>query len=541
VRFNDQEPIAPSWSSVLRYAAPGILLATILLVPFFGKAYTIDDPFFLREAEHTWHDPLHPTAFEIVWNQEVPQRASTLLPGGPLVPFLLLPVVLGGGVEWIGHLIQQLLFWVGICATVALALRCGLSKREAMLAALLVVATPAVLGMAGTVMPDIPAMTFSTLAVERLIAWKQQGRWHQGLMATLWMTAAPLTRSHLILLTGPALLLLVDLPAIRERRPWIGSFLRASAPVWIVPPLVALVLLITRDPDSSGGNVITAVQTHRSGLFAFNHNVLAFFGHWVLAIPLALPWAILRGRKLPWRTLWILIPTAIVVLMTRRWWMAFVVTLSMLVLTDILLLAWREKNQTKLFLGAYLFMALPIAFYVHLPSKYLIASAPGAAILVVGLFSAAPRRRVAAVFAAALCVGTLVGVLVVRADARMAGSMRDAAAQLIAPRIAAGQHVWYVGQWGFRWYAEQAGARPLTYTPPFPRPGDIIVFSRAGGAGAIKIIAKRRLLQVVSDTTPGGRIMDLKSGAGFFSTYWGYLPWSWGSNETNHFEVWQVE
>ena len=213
----------------------------------------------------------------------------------------------------------------------------------------------------------------------------------------------------------------------------------------------------------------------------------------------------------------------------------------MLVLTDILLLAWREKNQTKLFLGAYLFMALPIAFYVHLPSKYLIASAPGAAILVVGLFSAAPRQRVAAVFAAALCVGTVVGVLVVRTDARMAGSMRDAAAQLIAPRIAAGQHVWYVGQWGFRWYAEQAGARPLTYTPPFPRTGDIIVFSRAGGAGAIKIIAKRRLLQVVSDTTPGGRIMDLKSGAGFFSTYWGYLPWSWGSNETNHFEVWQVE
>jgi len=178
LRFNDQEPIAPSWSSVLRYAAPGILLATILLVPFFGKAYTIDDPFFLREAEHAWHDPLHPTAFEIVWNQEVPQRASTLLPGGPLVPFLLLPVVLGGGAEWIGHLIQQLLFWVGICATVALALRCGLSKREAMLAALLVVATPAVLGMAGTVMPDIPAMTFSTLAVERLIAWKQQRRCH---------------------------------------------------------------------------------------------------------------------------------------------------------------------------------------------------------------------------------------------------------------------------------------------------------------------------------------------------------------------------
>jgi len=92
VRLKDQAPSAPSWSSVLRYAAPGILLATILLVPFFGKAYTIDDPFFLRKAEHAWHDPLHPTAFEIVWNQEVPQRASTLLPGGPLVPFLLLPV-----------------------------------------------------------------------------------------------------------------------------------------------------------------------------------------------------------------------------------------------------------------------------------------------------------------------------------------------------------------------------------------------------------------------------------------------------------------
>ena len=51
----------------LRSAAPALGLAALVLLPFHDKAYTIDNPLFLRQAVQLLSDPLHPTAFEIVW------------------------------------------------------------------------------------------------------------------------------------------------------------------------------------------------------------------------------------------------------------------------------------------------------------------------------------------------------------------------------------------------------------------------------------------------------------------------------------------
>ena len=52
----------------LRLAAPAMLLASLLVLPFLDRPFTIDDPLFLRAAEHVLADPLHPASFEQVWN-----------------------------------------------------------------------------------------------------------------------------------------------------------------------------------------------------------------------------------------------------------------------------------------------------------------------------------------------------------------------------------------------------------------------------------------------------------------------------------------
>ena len=44
----------------LRLAAPAIFVASLLLLPFLNKPFTIDDPLFLRAARHALVDPLHP-------------------------------------------------------------------------------------------------------------------------------------------------------------------------------------------------------------------------------------------------------------------------------------------------------------------------------------------------------------------------------------------------------------------------------------------------------------------------------------------------
>ena len=169
----------PTTLGVLRRSLPAILLATVLLVPFLGKAFTIDDTVFLFEARHAFGDPLHPTAFELPWNKK-PERVSAIVPTGPVMAWLLVPAVLSPNPEILAHLLQLGMVWMAILATVGLALRLGVPSAWAAAAGLLVGVAPAVLGMAGTAMPDVPAMALGVAGLERLMAWRNARRIRRG-------------------------------------------------------------------------------------------------------------------------------------------------------------------------------------------------------------------------------------------------------------------------------------------------------------------------------------------------------------------------
>ncbi|MBV8831327.1 MAG: hypothetical protein JO108_19105 [Acidobacteriaceae bacterium] len=531
----------------MRTAAPAICLAAVLLLPFLHNAYTIDDPLFLREAEHTLHDPLHPTAFPVVWNRDIVLRASAFLPGGPVVPFLLLPVVIGGEAEWIGHGLQILYLAVTACGTVLLAMRCNLTEKQASMCALITVSTPAVLGMAGTIMPDIASLMFTVLALERLLGFRDERLLSSGLLATVWMVAAALTRSHLLLLVGPALLLLIDRSSVRWS--WqAGRRLALSIwPVLVAPLLFVLFLRLTSDPLRDDLNIVHALRTQTDSFYV-RRNAIAFLVHWAFALPMAIPYLLIRGRNLPWRAFGVFLPFAAVELIrdllgrsTLPFWIWGAGLLSALMLFDMVLQACRTRDRTRLSLCACLFLGLAALAYVHLPCKYLIPSVPAAAILLV-LAAPSVGPRYFAVVVALIAVGAAEGVLLLQGEKTLAASMYNAVNTLVKPHIQAGQTVWYAGHWGFHWYAEHAGARPLTLNAPFPHRGDIIVVSRADEPHALEAVSRRKLLQVLVEAKPSIRIMDPNSRAGFFSNYWGApLPLGWGSTPTNRFELWRVE
>jgi hypothetical protein len=58
------------FKTVLRCAAPAMIVAMLVLVPFLGKAFTIDDTLFLYLARHALTDPLHPAAFDMYWTSQ---------------------------------------------------------------------------------------------------------------------------------------------------------------------------------------------------------------------------------------------------------------------------------------------------------------------------------------------------------------------------------------------------------------------------------------------------------------------------------------
>src|ERR1039458_9189345 len=121
-----------------------MVLAALLVLPFLNTPFTIDDPIYLREAQHVLADPLHPQAFTMVWSTDLNLRVSQILPGGIAVPYLLIPAALARCAEWAGHLTQLVLLLAALFAAALAALRFGLDLRQARLTALLTAACPAV-------------------------------------------------------------------------------------------------------------------------------------------------------------------------------------------------------------------------------------------------------------------------------------------------------------------------------------------------------------------------------------------------------------
>ena len=529
----------------LRCAAPGMIVATAVLLPFLNKAFTIDDTLFLRQAEHLLTDPLHPTAFEMVWSEApVPRRVSQFMPTGPIMAYLLLPAVVLDGAEWAAHAVQIAMMGMAVFATATLGRRMGLGNAQATMAGILLATTPAALAMAGTAMPDVPAMALGALGLERLYAWKQQRRWHQCLVAAAALALAPLARPHLVLMLFIGGLVMAG--DARHWRQWSAVKWFRFLPIVLAPLITFVLMAMTRDPEGGTADVSRAAW-QLSSINLWRINLIAFAIHWVLVLPRAIPWVLLRGGSLLTRpSLFAALAalaaaTALAVSSSAgrsAFWIAPVAALGAAVLWDIVVDAWKRRDMSQGLLAAWLVVALPIALYVHMPSKYLLASAPAAALLIVTTGTRHDGRWAMGVVALSCALGLALGILILRADARFAGLGRRAATDVIAPQVAAGKHVWFSGHWGFQWYAEKAGARCLTTTPPHPDPGDVAVSSLRAFGLSINEFPNRRFVHSLAEATPGGRLMSTKHGAGFYSNGWGYLPWAWGTDEIERFDVW---
>jgi hypothetical protein len=519
-----------------------MLIAAILLLPFLNTPFTIDDPIYLNEARHVLADPLHPQAFDIVWSADFRLRASQILPGGIAAPYLLIPTAIAGYTEWAGHATELILLLAAIVVTAKTALRLGLDRDQARIAALLTATCPAVVPMAATVMPDIAALAFAIFGMERILIWSdvwRSGRnWHQAIAAACVLTLAALTRTHTLLLLAPAAVLLLDGITRDEIRASFQSFFRRFLPLLLVPVLFLAASRIAADPAPEGENILTLMLTVPGGLRLVAQNGFAFLAHWVLVVPLTIPRLILRFRAIRlWQFLAAL--SAAFLLSLRAGWVAFPAVATILVFLDILQDALRRRDRIQLALWLWLLLAIPVVIYIQLPSKYLLPSVPAAAILIGRQTRRDSLRWLMPVTATA---GAVLSLLILLGIRDLANIQRRAVDELIVPRIREGDRVWFAGHWGFQWYAELNPAMPLTFDPPFPLPGDVIVASQIDASRIARDPAGRKILRRVTyPSAPPGRIMDMSAGAGYFSSAYGYLPWVWGSGDASRFEVWQVE
>jgi hypothetical protein len=331
-----------------------------------------------------------------------------------------------------------------------------------------------------------------------------------------------------------------------DRQRWRDRAWRAWLPLLAAPCLILAALLATHDPALPQTAFARFTRSFTS-VWYLHRNLTAFAIHWTLAMPLALPWFLLHPHRVGTR--WLLpagsLLTTIVLLRIGEGWLALPLGicagLGAAVLWDILDDGWRRQDHLQLALGGWLLLAAPAAFYIHFPAKYLVASAPAAALLVARAALSRTPGAGRVILGGTLAAGALLGVLILQADATFAGLARHASVELIAPEVASGRRVWYAGFWGFQWYAEEAGARCLSVLPPHPQPGDRIVSSLRSGGDLVGLHPERRLLQTLAAEGAGGRIMSRRLGSGFYSQTWGYLPWAWGDDTLDRFDLWALD
>jgi hypothetical protein len=521
------------WAQNARLAAPAFVWVAVVFALFHDKAFTIDDPFFLAQAQQVLKEPLNPSGFGIVWGPEY-GRASEVSPTGPGMAYILTPTAALGGSEWVAHATVFAFLALGAWAAVAVARHLGATPKEARLVSLALVSVPVALAMGGTAMPDVPAMTVGLVGLERTLAFRSGRRTTQGTSAAVALGCAILIRSHAVMLLPVAAAFLVG---AELRSGWRSVEVRRLWPLGGAVLLAAAVAWTMRDAESGTMNFATSIDFLKAE--ALPKHLSGYFFHFVLALPLAPAWAVLHFRRLSIR---VFLVTCIAFALTLqfKWWYAIpVAAFGATVLVDVLRDIWRSQDPDRLALALWLLAALPVTIYVHLPAKYLTISAPAVALLLV--FEARSRspllRR--GLLTAWLVGGAALGLAILQADARLAAVGREAAARLVAPKVASGKNVWYAGSWGFHWYAESAGAKPLGADPDGPQTGDFIVYSsfRSGGLGEGTF---GRMTDRVVDSGACGRVMDRSAGAGFYSDGYGYLPWSWGTGEVDQYEQWLV-
>ncbi len=535
------------WLYVLPFA-----LALGALLPFLDKAFTIDDPLFLYQAQQSLKDPLHPTSFDVVWSDNKVVRCSSIMPSGPVQAFLLIPTLLLGASERVAHASQLLVLLAGIAATLLLARDLGLSLRGQIIAGAVVAVSPCVVGMTGTAMPDVPAMTLGTWGLFAALRWRNSRRWPWLLATLLFVTLAALARPHGIGFVGLVFLLWASYdPSEKPLRRFAWRLVEVL-PLAVVPLLVVLWGYIARDTAATGGNLAKATQGLATLLEPDRHFV-AFFSHWALTTPLALLVPILRRGRLPWVVVGTLaLPFGVLVAglgFFKQTWVGPLCALSLAALIAIWFRPRLADRSAHFAFSVALLMPLGLMVYVHLPCKYLATSVPAAAILLGAEFDAAIAARLerpligAAI--ATIALFSITSMLVLAGDAAYGRLSQRAVAEFVKPNVDAGRKVWLAGHWGFQWYGERAGGTVLTLDS-HPAPGDLLVFPSKNHDGAYlpdQFLRRAKLDRLYDNEsklhTMHHGIIGNGFGAGFYSNWWGLLPVVIGRAEMEQWELWE--
>jgi len=533
-------------------------LAVLPLLPFLGKAFSIDAPVFLAVAEQILRDPLDPYGFEMVWDPTAPE-AHLFNRNPPLLSYYLAPWIAAAGArEWVLH---AALLPFPLCAALAFA---GIARRlagDALRPAALLVVTPVFLVLATTLLLDVPLLAMWLLAVWALLRSAEGGGLGfavgaglaaaaAGLVKYVGLCAAPLLAAGALLLhprPGRALAATL-LPPLAI---WTGWSL-FTAWVYGTPHLLGSTDVVTDrarevfDPNDFWNQVVSVPIYYGAGLLFpvfLWARVLVRAGHraeWAVAgvlgglgvvtfvLPEGQP---LRRVPLGWDEA-VLAATGFAGAL--HLWVAALATRRVL----------RDPVDAFLALWAGGLLVFSMLLNWHVNAADALLAAPPVLLLLWRREELRPGPREAGVWIAAMLGFSL---LLAAADAVQANSYREAARRIGAEIGDRGGDRFAVGQWGLQHYLEEEGFRqvlPPHYGRSRLERGDLVASARNVSQMDVfqnmKPYRMRRIWSWEETTWLPLRTTNADAGAGFYSHHSGYAPFAFDTGPVEQFGLAEV-
>ena len=528
------------------------LAAVACLAPFCGSAYKVDDPLFLRAAEQIRGHPADFYGFTFNWfGKQAPM--IEVFDNPPLTCcFIALVSLVAGWSEPVMHLAFVVVAALAAAGIFQLARRfCG----KPLVAALAAVLTPVFLISGTTVMCDMMLLAFWVWSLHLFEKGLEKDRavliWTAGLLAGL----AVLTKF-------PGLSLCPLLAA------W-GWIRRRQLGWWVVAPILPVIFALAYEQYTRGlygrGLFLSAAAyaaRYRSGLPTSSLNraafALVFPGGCFLPVLFYAPWLRMRRTALPTfvamavGTLLLFCAGAYRALLWRSdggftiglflQMEVFIAAAAMLLMLAALDL-WEARTGDSLLLALWLAGVFVFAAVLNwtMNGRSLLPMAP-----VVGILLA---RRMERVFSESAknsrwrvlvptVAAAVMSLWVAQADCRIAGTDRRAAAALSARFAGPDMTLWFEGHWGFQYYMEKTGAQAVDLDHPKIRAQDLVVVPNHSPDVSAPAPGRADFVGTVR-TRPGWRLATYNPGVGasFYASSMGPLPFAFGWNEADQFDV----
>lgn len=518
---------------------PVLLLgaATVLvLLPFLGKPFNIDDPLFLWAAQHIRAHPLDPYGFNVNWyGFDLPMSGVTQNP--PLACYYL--AIFGSLFGWSEAVLHGSLLLPAMAVVLGAHRLAGHFCKHPLFVAFLTLFAPVFLISSTTLMCDVLMLAFWTWALIFWIEGTEKKRTGHIAFAAVLMTLAALTKYF-----GACLLPLVAAWSIAGKRPvkeWLG---------WLALPLGALVAyqLATRALYGHGlltgaASYVSAVRKPSVRLYINSIiTALSFTGGCVAAVTFFAPllWSkrgLLIGGIASIAVTGVLLfaiigtfqvhPGALEIVQVLVWATGGV---SLLALTCADLKLKRDTDSLLLTCWVFGTFAFTAFFNWTINGRSLLPLAIPAAILAARRLERAGKEIKWSHLAIPTVAGAGIAIWAATADYFFA-TAQEVAARAVQTAYGNDTHrLWFQGHWGFQYYMEKNGATALDLQHLQLTEGDHIAMP-SGNSNVYPLKEPVTELETFSVPIQGNMTtLNKDTGAGFYASVWGPLPFAFGSS-----------